>query len=116
MKVRACVSAISFTAIILAAILIAAILIAPAAAQEKGRAPTGQAGQWVPGLYLNISMGCLKKWICDCSGVKPPRGARLVRTPSERTAGICKAGARGECTICTADRPEKKCACEVKPR
>jgi hypothetical protein len=85
--------------------------------KEPGPKEPGQGsvveGRWVPGHHFSISMGCLKKWICDCSMVEPPRGARIERTPSESIAGICE---RGSCTVCTAGPPEKKCACKTKPR
>ncbi len=85
---------------------------------QKPPAPEGPGpeGRWVPGHHFSISQGCLKKWICDCSMVEPPRGARIERTPLESIAGICRPGARGSCTVCTAGEPEKKCACKTKTR
>ena len=84
----------------------------------KEPAPEGPTteGQWVPGNHFSISMGCLKKWICDCSGIKAPRRARIERTPSESIAGICEPGARGACSACSAKAPPKKCECKTKFR
>lgn len=73
-------------------------------------------GEWVSGRHITVGFGCLKIWLCDCSKVKLPRNAWLERIPPTDTAGLCKAEARGECTVCEAPPPKKKCECKAQDR
>lgn len=104
---------------ILTATFFAAAMFIAAAAHAQPPAPESAAapgGEWVSGRHINISDGCLKIWHCDCSKVKFPRHARLERIPPTDTAGLCEAGARGNCTVCTAPPPKKKCECKAQDR
>lgn len=100
----------------------AAMFIAAAHAQptvpKSDPMPAGdpQGGEWVSGRHVNVSDGCLKIWHCDCSKMKLPRHARLKRIAPTDTAGLCEAGARGECTVCEAPPPKKKCECKAQDR
>ena len=105
-----------------------------APAQSLPKLPKPPEGAWVPGRQITISQGCLMRWICDCSKTKAPRRMRIERTPSESTAGVCRAGPNpgaapamgaaparsagpgGACAICDAEAPKKKCMCAVKRR
>lgn len=118
---------ISAVMLFAAAMFIVTMFIAAAHAQptlpKSAAAPAGaplgsgpQAGEWVSGRHINVSAGCLKIWHCDCSKVKLPRNARLERIPPTDTAGLCEAGARGECTVCEAPPPKKKCECRASDR